>query len=319
LKDSSHTDKNSTITFRDNNGRAASATITVDLSPRNSEPSGVTTIWNGAMQLNWDWALNYLSVNRQIATGSRVTLNFTTTNGGSFKLHDVNGGANVIVLPNVSYGNNPGIISVNAGVTSYSFDVTNSIQVNNQNINGILNGLKINGEGVMMTSIVLTNTAASTESVIDCNFNNGLDNFYKNGDGGEVSNENSTLRLKNDTRRENPWNAQAMLETSQIVYGATYTLTFKAKITEGTTGSFGVAIQRTQGGNQYTYYYVIKDISEIFNNVQKDQEGWANIVFDNAINIKNNEDSNNPTHFMFNFGHLVGTIYIDDLKLVRTN
>ena len=317
LKGESHTDKNSTITFSGNNN-VSSATVNVDLSPRASESSGVTTIWNGWAQLNWADGINYLSTGYQIPVGSVVTLNFTTT-GGSIKLHDVNGGANIIALPGRDYGNNDnlGIIPVYSGDTSFSFNVTNDIKVNNQNINGYLNGLKINGENVILTSIVLTSTAASTESVIDCNFNNGLDNFYKNGDGGEVSNENSTLRLKNDTRRENPWNAQAMLETSQIVYGATYTLTFKAKITEGTTGSFGVAIQ--SGGGTYTYYYVGKDISDIFNNVQKDDQGWAEIVFDNNMNITNNDNKDNPTHFMFNFGDLVGTLYIDDLKLVRNN
>ena len=94
-------------------------------------------------------------------------------------------------------------------------------------------------------------------------------------------------------------------------------MTFKAKIEEGTTGRLVVAIQ--SGGGTYTYYYVGKDISDIFNNVQKDDQGWAEIVFDNNMNITNNDNKDNPTHFMFNFGDLVGTLYIDDLKLVRNN
>ena len=318
LTNGSHTDENSTITFSGNNN-VSSATVNVDLSPRASESSGVTTIWNGWAQLNWADGINYLSTGYQIPVGSVVTLNFTTT-GGSIKLHDVNGGANIIALPGRDYGNNDnlGIIPVNSGDTSFSFNVTNDIKVNNQNINGYLDGLKINGDNVILTSIVVSTSTASTEPVIDCNFNNDIEGFYVNGKGS-VERVNNALALRSVDYKEadESWAAQAMKTTDKIEYGATYTLTFKAKIEEGTTGRLVVAIQ--SGGGTYTYYYVGKDISDIFNNVQKDDQGWAEIVFDNNMNITNNDNKDNPTHFMFNFGDLVGTLYIDDLKLVRNN
>lgn len=166
-----------------------------------------------------------------------------------------------------------------------------------------------NIDGDKSATIAFTN-----EPVIYCKFNDGLDGFTHNGQGS-VSSNNGTLILNNGTDRANAYDAQAMYETDKIQYEATYTLTFKAKIEEGTTGGLVVAIQ--SGGGTYTYYYVGKIISDIFNNVQKDDQGWAEIVFDNNMNITNNDNKDNPTHFMFNFGDLVGTLYIDDVKLVK--
>ncbi len=160
--------------------------------------------------------------------------------------------------------------------------------------------------------------AFTNEPVFDCDFNNDIEGFYVNGKGS-VERVNNALALSsvNYDASDAPWAAQAMKTTDEIEYGETYTLTFKAKIEEGTTGGLVVAIQ--SGGGTYTYYYVGKDISDIFNNVQKDDQGWAEIVFDNNMNITNNDNKDNPTHFMFNFGDINGTVYIDDLKLVRNN
>lgn len=304
--DGSHTDKNSTITFRDNNGRAASATIMVDLSPRNSEPSGVATIWNGAMQLNWDWALNYLSVNRQIATGSRVTLNFTSATGGSFKLHDVNGGANVIVLPNVNYGNNPGIISVNAGQSSYSFDVTNSIEVNSQNINGYINGLKINGEGVMMTSIVVTNNP-----VIYCNFDNGVKfGDWNNNISTEIvddPNDQSNKVLK-IVVAGNEYNFGQLGMNGDYSESCTYTLSLRFRA-ESTNGTKTLVFQKTATEGDYPSRLNLTISDYTTANSWKEYK-WENVSL-----------SGYADQFVIKFEQVEAnaTFYIDDLKLVRNN
>lgn len=315
LKDSSNTENSSTITFSDNSGSATSATITVDLSPRTSEPSGGTTIWNGMMDLSWDYALNYLSVKDQIPTGSVVTLNFTTTTGGAFKLHDKDGGVDAIVLPNISYGDNPGVISVNSGQTSYSFTVTNDIIVNNQNISEYIDGLKINGDNVRMTSIVVK------YPVIYCNFDNDIEGFYVSGKGSVERVDNALALISDYNETDEPWAAQAMKTTDKIEYGATYTLTFKAKIANGTTGEMAVAIQRFENGECVaTDHYRIFTINDI-NNAEKDNQDWAEFTYDITIHDNNQEtpNENNPTHFMFNFGDINGTVYIDDLKLVKKN
>lgn len=296
LKDGSNTDRNSTITFSDKNGNAAQATITVDLSPRTTEPSDGTTIWNGAMQLDWDWALNYLSVNRQIQTGSVVTLNFTTTNGGSFKLHDVSGGADVVVLPDVNYGNNPGIISVNAGQKSYSFTVTNDIQVNGRTISGYLYGLKVNGSGVTMTSIVVSTATASTEVVID--ITNGIGMVTNNGgNGSTVTVENGSLVLKNPSVTDNDYDVQ--LYVNQNYNAGSYTLTYKVKGDKnGYTQQAFQVIDGYVNASDFKNYDFTTD--------------WSDV--DLTFNVTRDCD-----RFLINFGKFDGTIYIDNLKLVKNN
>lgn len=233
LTNGSHTDKNSTITFSGNNN-VASATVNVDLSPRASESSGVTTIWNGWAQLNWTYGINYLSTDYRIPVGSVVTLNFTTT-GGSIKLHDVNGGANIIALPGRDYGNNDnlGIIPVNSGDTSFSFTVTNDIKVNNQNINGPLNGLKINGENVILTSIVVSTSGSSpTETVYSVDFTN-VDNWtlWCQGDDNHprTPSVNSTngfcLSNPEIVNAEQPWLPQYHLADRLTLETGTYKIT----------------------------------------------------------------------------------------------
>ena len=283
------TENPSVITFTSADGNASKATVTVNWTQRGAE-SNQTTIWSGAMDLQW--TRNYLEATaNQLPAGTQVTLYFTTT-GGQIKLHDSS---------ETSISGDSGFAVTN-GATQYSFTLQNAV-----------NGLKINGNNVRMTSIVVSTSTASTEPVID---DEDFSNF-KNVGQGSVSVEDGILCLYNAEDCDYAWDAQAMYETDGIKYGETYTLTFKAKIDEGTTGGLVVAIQ--SGGGTYTYYFVGKNISDIFNNVQKDDQGWAEIVFDNNMNITNNDNTDNPTHFMFNFGDLVGRLYIDDLKLVKNN
>lgn len=312
LKDTSHTDKNSTITFSGNNN-VASAIVNVDLSPRASEPSGETTIWNGWAQLNWAHGINYLSTGYQIPVGSRVTLNFTTT-GGSIKLHDVNGGGDIIVLPGVNYGgdDNLGIIPVGSGLTEYSFDVTNEIKIYNQNIDGYINGLKINGDNVILTSIVVSTSGSSpTETVIfDYNFNNNTQpNGYEFG-GGTSTFENGTLSFTATGTGSNDWDNQIRFTGLSIVNGATYKLTFKIK--SNVSDSTGLDIAFDDPSDNYSWCGAFSEKSLKLN----DSGNFTEVTLTTTAT----KTIDNNARLFINLGHLGDcTIEIDDLKLVRTN
>jgi hypothetical protein len=306
LKNESHTDKNSTITFSGNN--VSSATVNVDLSPRASESSGVTTIWNGWAQLNWADGINYLSTGYQIPVGSVVTLNFTTT-GGSIKLHDVNGGANIIVLPGRDYGNNDnlGIIPVNSGDTSFSFNVTNEIKVNNQNINGHLNGLKINGENVILTSIVVS-TSGTSMNTLEYNFENGqrIDGWNNVTTSIVYDNiaQSNVLRIEMQSN-DNNW---GQLGLGGGNYSGKYKLFLKFKKgSSSSSGTMKLAFQ--DSSNNYEKRATI-DLSLSANA----DDSWHSIEQDVTL-------SGFADQFVIQLEGVNGgtVIYIDDLKLVRTN
>lgn len=313
LKDTSHTDKNSTITFSGNNN-VASATVNVDLSPRASEPSGETTIWNGWAQLNWAHGINYLSTGYKIPVGSRVTLNFTTT-GGSIKLHDVNGGGEIVVLPGVNYGgdDNLGIIPVGSGLTEYSFDVTNEIKIYNQNINGYINGLKINGDNVILTSVVVTTSGSSpTETVIfDYNFNNNSQPGGYACGGGSTKFENGILSFTATGTGSHDYDNQIRFTGLSIVNGATYKLTFK--IRSSVSDSEGLDIGFDDPSDNYSWCGAFSNKSLKLNDSDNFTEVTLTTTATKTI-------INNNARLFINLGHLGAcTIEIDDLKLVRTN
>ena len=162
--------------------------------------------------------------------------------------------------------------------------------------------------------------------IFDLNFNSSNEGFYYKGeDGGSVSASEGALVLNNTEVRANAWDAQAMIATDKMVYEGTYTLTFKAKIEdEKTTGGLIVAIQHiVNDDTNYTYFYSGNENVQTYIDNNKNSEGWAQFSYDITIRDINNQETpntNNPTHFMFNFGKLKGEILIDDLKLVeKTN
>lgn len=300
LKNESHSDKNSTITFSGNNN-VSSATVNVDLSPRPSESSGVTTIWNGWAQLNWADGINYLSTGYQIPVGSVVTLNFTTT-GGSIKLHDVNGGANIIALPGRDYGNNDnlGIIPVNSGDTSFSFNVTNEIKVNNQNINGNLNGLKINGENVILTSIVV-----STSVEYDFENNIKIDGWTNVTTSIVYDNIAQSNVLRIEMQQNNNW---GQLGIGGGNYSGKYKLFLKFKKgSSSSSGTMKLAFQ--DSSNNYEKRATI-DLSLSANA----DDSWHSIEQDVTL-------SGFADQFVILLEGVNGgtVIYIDDLKIVKTN
>ncbi len=234
---------------------------------------------------------------------------------------------------NIWYTNNTGEslqFNVHSGILEYLIewvfvtgqhykggDIGFTYNISNYAISDV-DGTFNNFAGDTSATIAFTN-----EPVIYCNFDNDIEGFYVSGKGSVERVNNALALSSNNDYNENdePWAAQAMKTTDKIEYDATYTLTFKAKIADGTTGGLVVAIQRFVDNTNYTYYFQGKDINKIINAAQKDEQGWAEIVFDNNMNITTTDNANtdNPTHFMFNFGDINGTVYIDDLKLVRNN
>ena len=301
LKDSSNTDKNSTITFRDNNGNAAQATVTVNLSPRNSEPSGGTTIWSGAMDLSWDWALNYLYVNKTIPVGSVVRLNFATSDG-VFKLHDGTGQA-FKVPAETNYPNGDSYLNVPDNPTYYEFEVTSDITGTNAT-NG-LNGLKVNGDGARITSIVVK------YPVIYCNFDNGV-NF---GDW----NNNISTEIVNDPNDQSNKVLKIVVADNEYKFGqlgmngdysesCTYTLSLRFRA-ESTNGTKTLVFQKTATEGEYPSRLNLTISDYTTANSWKEYK-WENVRL-----------SGYADQFVIKFEQVEAnaTFYIDDLKLVRNN
>ena len=149
------TENPSVITFTSADGNASKATVTVNWTQRGTE-SNQTTIWSGAMDLQW--TQNYLeTTTNQLPAGTQVTLNFTTINGqnGQIKLHD-SGGSQIASedIQGITYDSNNGV-SVGNAATQLTFTLQNAV-----------NGLKINGNNVRMTSIVVYGGSTSNESVV---------------------------------------------------------------------------------------------------------------------------------------------------------
>lgn len=271
------------------------------------------TVWTGERAL--EWSTNYLIVSKDIPIGSVVTLNFTTT-GGSFKLHEQTGGADIIALPNVNYGSNSdnlGIISVNSGLTSYSFDVTNEIEVNGKNISEKLNGLAINGTGVTMTSIVVTYPDGYVEEEETVIFEYNFDNGNMNGISGWGNNssrtiDNNALKLTNPSVANNVYDVQVAIDKE---YGqGNYTLTFD--IWGSTSGTIQQVFQHyytttNDDGSETTKYDNASDSREV------------SVTTEHKTVTLNNISVSACNRFLFNIGKFAGDIYIDNLKLVKND
>ena len=290
------TNNQSVITFRDVNGQATPATITVNWTQRGAE-SNQTTIWSGAMDLQW--TRNYLeATTNQLQAGTQVTLYFTTIGGqsGQIKLHDSS---------ETSISGDSGFAVTN-GATQYSFTLQNAV-----------NGLKINGNNVRMTSIVVSTSAPSTEQVIfnyDFSDGNPIGGWYTTNNGnavtkGERKVVDGVLVMTNDnsgaTQGVRASLSQAAVDMP-IVSGVTYTLTFdvKAEVTEDNK-NFPIVFQDPD--NNY-------DEFSTFTPEVKMTNTWQSVTLTATA-------TKTPTNgrIVFSFGHLNGTIYIDNLKLVRNN
>lgn len=108
------------------------------------------------------------------------------------------------------------------------------------------------------------------------------------------------LKMSNETRRNNDYNAQVCYTLAQpMARNATYTFRCKVKATSN-IGSLTIYLQQSNG------------------NTQKYDQSMSNITTnwdDGTVTIRTND--NDFDMITFNLGHFVGDIYLDDVSLKR--
>lgn len=309
LKSNSKSDKNSKITISDNSGNAASATVTVDLSLREADTNGTFTVWSGLMAL--DWTRNYLAVNSYLPIGTKVTLNFTSgADGGAFEMQDCN--ESVFRLKDVSYPENDDYIGVGAGTNNYLFTITDQTTIKNSNngydlISNAINGLRINGSGLVMTSIVVdySGVAGGTFAYDFEDSNMAGINGWGNSSTREIvtENENKVLKLYNPSS-VNSYDVQVAFD--RIFVPGSYTLTYRIK---------GDSTGTIDQGFQY-FFDPIETDSQYKNASGFPQTTvtaeWQDVTIPFTVTRAGNR-------FLLNIGQFVGNIYIDDIELVKNN
>lgn len=307
LKANNKSDKNSTITISDNSGNATSATVTVDLSPRAADANGKYTVWSGLMDL--EWTRNYLAVNSYLPIGTQVTLNFTSSaEGGSFEMQDCNETA--FRLNGVSYPEGDDWIGVGNGTNNYQFTITDQTTIKDSNGNYVaiqnpINGLRINGSGLIMTSIVVDYSGVTGET-----FSYDFEDESKNGIVGwgnsstqeiVTENESKVLKLYNPSK-VNSWEAQVAFD--RIFVPGNYTLTYRIK---------GDATGTIDQGFQY-FYDPIETDSQFKNASDYPQTNVTTDWQEKTIQFSVTRACN---RFLLNIGQYVGNIYIDNLTLEK--
>lgn len=277
----------SVITFTSVDGNASKATVTVNWTQRGAE-SNQTTIWSGAMDLQW--TRNYLEATADLLpAGTQVTLYFTTT-GGQIKLHDSN---------ETSISGDSGFAVTN-GADRYSFTLQNDV-----------NGLKINGNNVRMTSIVAVypnGTNTPTETVVS---------GYDFEDGNPIVGWGGvTTNVVDDTDKQSKVlevvrSSDGDVDVGQLGIGGlnfsgNYTVSMKLK-TSTSVGTVRLVIQYSDGYNwRQNAGFAISGFK---------LNSWDNtITWDVTI-------SETADQFVIRLEDVeVGTVfYIDDLKLVKKN
>ena len=175
-----------------------------------------------------------------------------------------------------------------------------------------LKGLKINGNGVTVTSVVVYEGSTSNESVVfEYDFDNGnMENlsvvFHQdNGSKGTSDSTGGSLALNINNPGTDNWHAQITRAVS-FEQNVTYKLTCKVK----STVSGNMVIWFDDPDNSYA--------------VRVDNSPTVGLtVSDKFVNVEVNITPNQTDQtgrFVINFGLIPqGTIYIDDLKLVKKN
>lgn len=262
-------------------------------------PEG-TTIWSGSKEWTEWSSTDFLAIyDHFLPIGTEIIINTTSTNGGAFEIHDCE--ERSLLFENVNYpatGDN--YYNVGSGNTSHSFIVTNNTTANDTSIDYGVNGLRINGNNVTITSVVVK-FPNKTGDVINRNFDDGK---AINGWGSEGyviptnvnENGNGYLALANSGGF-----AQAAIDDGYEP--GNYTLTLKIMGT--TSGSLTQVFQ---------HFYTPKDgetqwVDATSSTINFGAE-WQTVELDVTLNRGCNR-------FMFTYTDFTGTIYIDDLKLVR--
>lgn len=300
-KISAHTDTPTTYNLKGD----TQATIAFTNEPTNTEPdiTDGTTIWTGSQQWG-DWSAdgyqpNYLAINYFLPEGTEITLNVTSANGGAVEMHDCTLASLRLASSDVTYPDQgDDYFNVSSGNTSPKFIVPS----------GGVNGLRINGSNVTITSVVVKYPNVTGE-IFSRDFN---DNNAINGWGGEghvaPTAQDGVLVLTNN----NSGFAQAAVDMGYVP--GSYTLSYR--------------IQGTVNGSikqNFQHYYSPKnadgsngnDVYDEDINNPKDQATqfateWREVKVDITI-------SKGANRLLFDYSNFTGTIYIDDLKLVKNN
>ena len=202
---------------------------------------------------------------------------------------------------NVNYPvNNDNYYSVASGETSHSFTVTNETTANGNTLANGVDGLKINGNNVTITRIVVQYPSMTGE-VFNRDFE---DESTINGWGENVERrnaqegENHYLVLANKSGGF----AQASLDRAYVP--GNYTLTYKIK---GNASDSISQVFQYFNDNQNIYESVVGSQS-----VEFGTDGWTIVTL-------NFEVTRGCNRLLFDYSDFSGEIYIDDLRLVKND
>lgn len=283
------------------------ATIEFKNEPTSAEPdnTGGTTIWTGSQQwgdwLAGDYQPNYLAINYFLPAGTEIILNVTSANGGAVEMHDCTLTSLRLTSSNVTYPEqDDNCFNVGSGNTSPKFTVPS----------GGVNGLRINGSNVTITSVVVK-YPNKTGQIFSYDFSDGQ---IINGWG-----ENGKDNVSRSIGNENGNNYLILSNTGGFAQAAidgeyepgNYTLTFKVRGTA--SGNMNMIFQHHYDPSDTDPVY-----DETVGNSNPNPVGftteWPGQPVE--VNITLNKGAN---RFLINYTDFTGDIYIDDLKLVRNN
>ncbi len=288
-----------------------SKTITVSGTEFLDSPHKFTTEQNG----NW----TSLTFDGPFPIGTKIILTFSE--GGGIKLCD--GSNNNLYVPAFAsknlYGNGGNSdLWMTAPTGNLVLDITEDIILygkgtgtNNGSLsaNNPLNRLIIESGATVLDKVVVVypnGAPTPTETVIfECDFEDenmdGIQIQFQEDAQGEYIVTNGSLVLNVTTVGEN-WHAQVRYPMS-IEQNATYKLTFKVKST--VEGNLSIYLDNTDDYQSCGGFSTITLANKTDDWTEVETTATANATF------------TNNGRFVINFGHLKGTIYIDDLKLVK--
>lgn len=304
LIESNKSQKSSNIVFHCEDKYVADGIVTVNLSPRAADSDGGTTIWSGLAQL--EWSVNYLSIPNTIARGSTVRINFTTT-GGAFKLHDGNGKA--FKLSNEDYTHqqdNDTYLNTTSGQTYYEFKVNNIYE--GTDITNGLQGLKINGDNVTVTSIAVYeggNVEEEENVIFEYDFTANTPNNLWSPDRTPTYDSTNGFCLSNPEKLNDSWQPQYHLANGLTLEAGTYTITMKIRgSVAGQIDKVGLGSWEEGVGQTYS------------NSAMTFTTEWQ----EKSVQVTLTQATGNGAGFvMCQSGGFIGDLYIQTLKVVKNN
>ncbi len=294
--------KTSTITVRDNNSNAREAIAKINLSPRAADADGETTIWSGTAQL--EWSINYLSIDKVIPRGYTVRLNFTSV-GGAFKFHDGNGSAFKLGKEDYTHQqDNDTYLNVPAGTTSYEFEVNDIIE--GTNVTNGLQGFKLNGDNVTMTSIVIyPPKEVEGVEIVDIDFTkyNEWNLWHEPDDRTPTVDPTNGFCLSNSEKCSESYLPQYHLANGLTLETGTYKITMKVRgSVEGQIDKVGLGSWNT--GQTYS------------NSAMTFTTAWQ----EKTVEVTLTQATAQGAGFvMCQSGSFIGDLYIQTLKVVKTD